>query len=59
MMAELKQPAARPLDSGLAIGKLEVALPHADMLLPAEAFADCGAKLRAFVAEVPGGAPKS
>jgi len=57
--AELKQPDARPLDSGLAIGKLQAALPQLHMRSPVEAFADCGAELRAFVAEVPGGAPKS
>jgi len=47
--AELKQPAARPLGSGLAIGKLTAQHPELRMRTLREALEDCGAELRAFL----------
>jgi dTDP-4-dehydrorhamnose reductase len=52
--AELMQPAARPLESGLAIGKLAAQHPHLRMRSLDEALEDCGAELRAFLAEQAG-----
>ncbi len=48
--ADLNQPAARPLASGLAIGKLAAEHPHLRMRTLDEALRDCGAELQAFVA---------
>jgi dTDP-4-dehydrorhamnose reductase len=48
--AELNQPAARPLASGLAINKLTSRHPDLRMRTLNEALADCGAELRAFLA---------
>jgi dTDP-4-dehydrorhamnose reductase len=49
--AELNQPAARPLESGLAIGKLAAQYPELRMRTLAEALDDCCAELSAFLAE--------
>jgi dTDP-4-dehydrorhamnose reductase len=54
--AELLQPAARPLDSGLAIGKLTTQYPQLRMRTPAEALEDCGADLRDFLLHLSGNA---
>jgi dTDP-4-dehydrorhamnose reductase len=48
--AELKQPAARPLESGLAIGKLMAQYPQLGVRTLNAALEDCGAELREFLA---------
>ena len=52
--AELKQPAARPLDSGLSTSRLAAQHPQLRMRTPAEALQDCDAELRGFLAELTG-----
>jgi len=47
--SELKQPAARPLESGLAIGKLAAQHPQLRMRTLDEALEDCGAELLEFL----------
>ncbi len=47
--AELKQPAARPLDSGLENARLRAQYPQLRMRTPADALEDCGAELREFL----------
>jgi dTDP-4-dehydrorhamnose reductase len=56
---QLKQPAARPLDSGLAIAKLAEWDSQLRMRSVADALKDCGAELRAFLAQLPGAAKNS
>ena len=52
--AELKQPAARPLDSGLSTSRLAAQYPQLRMRTPAEAMEDCDTELRGFLAEISG-----
>jgi dTDP-4-dehydrorhamnose reductase len=49
--AELKQPAARPLDSGLATDRLAAEHPQLRMRTLEEALEACGEELRAFLAQ--------
>ena len=49
--AQLQQPAARPLASGLAISKLVAQYPHLRMRTLSEALDDCGPLLREFLAQ--------
>jgi len=57
--AELKQPAARPLDSGLSTSRLAKQYPQLRMRTPAEAMEDCGPELRGFLAELSASEAKS
>jgi dTDP-4-dehydrorhamnose reductase len=52
--AELKQPAARPLDSGLSTSRLAAQHPQLRMRTLADALEDCGPELCAFLAELSG-----
>ena len=52
--AELKQPAARPLDSGLSTSRLAAQYPQLRMRTLAEAMEDCDTELRGFLAEISG-----
>jgi dTDP-4-dehydrorhamnose reductase len=47
--AEMKQPASRPLNSGLATGKLTAEFPQLWMRTLGEALEDCDAELRQFL----------
>ena len=57
--AELKQPAARPLNSGLSTSRLATQHPQLRMRTPAEAMEDCGPELRGFLAELSASEAKS
>ncbi len=50
--AELKQPAARPLDSGLSTFRIAAQYPQLRMRTLAEALEDCDSELRGFLAEL-------
>jgi dTDP-4-dehydrorhamnose reductase len=52
--AELKQPAARPLDSGLSTSRLATQHPQLRLRTLAEAMEDCNTELRGFLAELSG-----
>ena len=57
--AELKQPAARPLNSGLSTSRLATQHPQLRLRTLAEAMEDCGPELRGFLAELSASEAKS